>query len=167
MLIDEATRRQFLYGVTAFSAAPMAAPAEFRDFYFAALQKNGIVGSTFLLIHDNAATIKQFHGYSDLANKIPIDWNTCYHWASITKTFTAIGILQLRDRGRLRLDDSVSSYVPELRQVHNPYGSVESITIRQLLTHSAGFRNPTWPWRAEPWQPFEPTKWSQIVAMLP
>jgi CubicO group peptidase (beta-lactamase class C family) len=167
MLIDEATRRQFLYGVTAFSAAPIAAPAEFRDFYFAALQKNGIVGSTFLLIHDNAATIKQFHGYSDLANKIPIDWNTCYHWASITKTFTAIGILQLRDRGRLRLDDSVSSYVPELRQVHNPYGSVESITIRQLLTHSAGFRNPTWPWRAEPWQPFEPTKWSQIVAMLP
>jgi CubicO group peptidase (beta-lactamase class C family) len=57
--------------------------------------------------------------------------------------------------------------VPELRQIHNPYGPVESITIRHLLTHSAGFRNPTWPWRTESWQPFEPTKWSQIVAMLP
>jgi CubicO group peptidase (beta-lactamase class C family) len=99
MLIDEATRRQFLYGVTAFSAAPIAAPSEFRDFYLAALQKNNIVGSTFLLIRDNAVALKQFHGYSDLANKTPIDWNTCYHWASITKTFTAVAILQLRDRG--------------------------------------------------------------------
>lgn len=125
------------------------------------------MGSTFLLIRGNAAAIKQFHGYSNLANKTPIDWNTCYHWASITKTFTAIAIMQLRDRNRLRLDDSVTSYVPELRQVHNPYGPVGSITIRHLLTHSAGFRNPTWPWRSEPWQPFEPTKWSQIVAMLP
>jgi CubicO group peptidase (beta-lactamase class C family) len=75
--------------------------------------------------------------------------------------------MQLRDRGRLRLDHAVSAYVPELRQIHNPYGPVESITIRHLLTHSAGFRNPTWPWRTESWQPFEPTKWSQIVAMLP
>lgn len=167
MSIDDATRRQFLYGVGAFSAAGVTQPSEFRDFYFAALQTNGIVGSTFLLIRDNAPAVKQLHGYSDLANKTPVDWNTCYHWASITKTFTAIAIIQLRDHGRLRLDDSVSSYIPELRQVHNPYGPVESITIRHLLTHSAGFRNPTWPWRTESWQPFEPTKWSQIVAMLP
>src|SRR5690348_1683386 len=115
MSIDDATRRQFLYSFSAFSAAA-GRPAEFRDFYFAALQKNGVVGSTFLLIRDNAVAVKQFHGYSDLANKTPIDWNTCYHWASITKTFTAIAILQLRDHGRLHLDDSVSSYVPELRQ---------------------------------------------------
>ncbi|MGI8960027.1 MAG: serine hydrolase domain-containing protein [Bryobacteraceae bacterium] len=167
MTIDDATRRQFLYSVNVFSAAALTQPAEFRDFYFAALQSNGIVGSTFLLIRDNTAAIKQFHGYSDLANKTLVDWNTCYHWASITKTYTAIAILQLRDRRRLRLDDSVSSYIPELRQIHNPYGSVESITIRHLLTHSAGFRNPTWPWRTESWQPFEPTKWSQILAMLP
>jgi CubicO group peptidase (beta-lactamase class C family) len=92
-------RRQFLYGVTAFSATPIAAPSAFRDFYFAALQTNGIVGSSFLLIRDKAIAVKQLHGYSDLAHKTPIDWNTCYHWASITKTFTAIAILQLRDHG--------------------------------------------------------------------
>lgn len=167
MTIDDATRRQFLYGVTALPATSLTPQSEFREFYFAALQKNGIVGSAFLLIRDNAAALKAFHGYSDLANKTAIDWNTCYHWASITKTFTAIAILQLRDHGRLRLDDAVSSYIPELRQIHNPYGPVESVTIRHLLTHSAGFRNRTWPWRTESWQPFEPTKWSQIVAMLP
>ena len=95
-----------------------------------------------------------------------------YNWASITKTMTAIAILQLRDRGKLSLDDSAVRYVPELRQVHDPFGSIDDITIRDLLTHSAGFRNPTWPWDCEDasncdWQPFEPTQWLQVVAMLP
>jgi CubicO group peptidase (beta-lactamase class C family) len=168
MAMDASTRREFLYSAGALSATPAgAASGAFHEFYVAALQKNGIVGSSFVLIHENTATIKDFYGYSNLVNKAPVDWNTCYHWASITKTFTAIAVMQLRDHGRLRLDDSVSSYIPELRQIHDPYGPVESITIRHLLTHSAGFRNPTWPWRTESWQPFEPTKWSQIVAMLP
>jgi len=56
--------------------------------------------------------------------------------------------------------------------VHDPFGPVSAITIRQAMSHSAGFRDPTWPWRPDgaedqPWQPFEPTAWSQIVAMLP
>ena len=75
-----------------------------------------------------------------------IDAETAYNWASITKTITAIAILQLRDRGLLSLDDPAVRYVPELRQVHNAYGPIDAITIRHLLTHSAGFRNPTWPW---------------------
>jgi CubicO group peptidase (beta-lactamase class C family) len=63
-------------------------------------------------------------------------------------------------------------YVPELRQVHDEFGSIDAITIRHLLTHSAGFRNPTWPWDCDDarncdWQPFEPTKWAQVAAMLP
>ncbi len=167
MAIDDPTRRDFFYSAGALSAAAVAKPTAFRDFYFAALKKNGIVGSSFLLLRDGVPTVNECFGYSELANKTPVDSNTCYHWASITKTFTAIAVMQLCERGRLRLDDSASAYVPELRQVHDPYGPVDRITIRHLVTHSAGFRNPTWPWRTEPWQPFEPTKWSQIVAMLP
>ena len=101
-----------------------------------------------------------------------VDADTAYNWASITKTMTAIAILQLRDRGRLSLDDPAVRYVPELRQVHDAYGAIDDITIRHLLTHSAGFRNPTWPWDCDDakncdWQPFEPTKWAQVAAMLP
>ena len=48
--------------------------------------------------------------------------------------------MQLRDRGLLTLDDPVVKYVPELRQVHNPFGEMSQITIRHLLSHSAGFR---------------------------
>ena len=69
-----------------------------------------------------------------------------YHWASITKTLTAIAILQLRDRGRLTLDDPIVRYVPELRQVHDEFGSIDDVTLRMLLSHCAGFQNPTWPY---------------------
>jgi CubicO group peptidase (beta-lactamase class C family) len=85
---------------------------------------------------------------------------------------TAIAILQLRDRGKLSLDDPAVRYLPELQQVHDEFGPIDAITIRDLLTHSAGFRNPTWPWDCDDqtncdWQPFEPTHWAQVAAMLP
>jgi CubicO group peptidase (beta-lactamase class C family) len=166
MAIEDPSRRQFLQSTVAASAA-VVTPERFRDFYVTALRRNGIVGSSFLLLHENTPPVEIFYGYAQLSGKIPIDRNTCFHWASITKTFTGIAIMQLRDRGLLGLDDPAGRYVPELGEVYDPYGPVEAITIRHLLTHSAGFRNPTWPWRTEPWQPFEPTKWSQIVAMLP
>jgi len=45
---------------------------------------------------------------------------------------------------------------------------MDEITIRHLMTHTAGFRNPTWPWdQGKDWEPFEPTEYSQLVAMLP
>jgi CubicO group peptidase (beta-lactamase class C family) len=97
-----------------------------------------------------------------------VDADTIFHWASITKTLTAIGIMQLRDRGLLTLGDPIVKYLPELQQVHNPYGPMEAITLRMLMSHSAGFRNPTWPWGGDqPWHPFEPPGWAQIAAMLP
>jgi CubicO group peptidase (beta-lactamase class C family) len=68
----------------------------------------------------------------------------------------------------LKLDDPVTKYLPELRAVHDQYGSMDEITIRHLMTHSAGFRGGTWPWgTGEAWEPFEPTQYSQLVAMMP
>jgi CubicO group peptidase (beta-lactamase class C family) len=59
-------------------------------------------------------------------------------------------------------------YVPELRKVSNPFGPIEAITIRQLLSHSAGFRNATWPFTDDAeWMPFEPPGWEQLAAMMP
>jgi CubicO group peptidase (beta-lactamase class C family) len=100
---------------------------------------------------------------------VPVDDDTTYHWASCTKTFTGIAILQLRDRGLLSLDDPLVKYIPELAAVHDPFGPVSQITIRHVMSHSGGFRAATWPWHDDDkaWQPFEPTQWSQIVAMLP
>ena len=133
------------------------------------MRRQGIVGSSFFFIKDNQVIAKDFYGLADAEQNRPVDEDTIYHWASITKTLTGIAIMQLRDRGLLSLDDPVIKYVPELRAAHNPYGEMSEITIRQLMSHSAGFRNPTWIWRDDDkdWQPFEPPGWEQLVAMMP
>lgn len=136
--------------------------------FHAALTGEGVLGGTLWFLQGDSVLAREFHGLADQATGRKVDANTIFHWASITKTLTAIGILQLRDRGRLSLDDPIVKYVPELRAVHNPHGSMDAVTIRHLLSHSAGFRNPTWPWGGDkPWHPYEPTRWTQLVAMLP
>jgi CubicO group peptidase (beta-lactamase class C family) len=145
--------------------------AAFQTKFDAALAQHGIVGGGFAFIHASAPDSLFVYGDARLETHQPVTAATAYNWASITKTMTAIAILQLRDRGKLSLDDPAVKYIPELRQVHDTYGVIDNITIRNLLTHSAGFRNPTWPWDCDAsncdWQPFEPTRWAQIAAMLP
>ena len=128
----------------------------------------GIVGASFVFLKDSKVAASEYYGSANLEKNQPVDENTIYHWASNTKPFTGIAIMQLSDRGLLKLDDPVTKYLPELRAVHNPFGSMDEITIRHLMTHSAGFRNGTWPWhQGKDWEPFEPTEYSQLVAMLP
>ena len=140
----------------------------FRTLYRNEVKNAGIVGSSFVFIKDGRVTAQEYYGSANLEKQQPVDENTIYHWASNTKPFTGIAIMQLRDRGLLKLDDPVTKYLPELREIHNSHGSMDDITIRHLMTHSGGFRNGTWPWRNnKDWEPFEPTEWSQLVAMFP
>jgi CubicO group peptidase (beta-lactamase class C family) len=136
--------------------------------YRAALQQAGIVGSSLMLLRNGRVLAHENVGRQDAESGTPVDDDTIYHWASITKTFTGIAIMQLRDRGLLTLDDPVVKYVPELRLAHDSFGPIDQIKIRHLMSHSAGFRGATWPWGGDkPWHPFEPTTWQQIVAMMP
>jgi len=139
-----------------------------QHFFVHLLEEQGMVGGSLWFFEDGEPLAREMYGFADLETGRRVDENTIFHWASITKTFTGIAIMQLRDRGLLSLDDPVVHYIPELRQVHNPFGSMREITIRHLMSHSSGFRGPTWPWGGgEEWQPHEPTSWEQIVAMLP
>jgi CubicO group peptidase (beta-lactamase class C family) len=138
------------------------------DGYRAALNKGGIVGSGLVVMRDGRIVARQNEGLQNLDKREPVTNDTIYHWASITKTFTGIAIMQLRDRGLLSLDDPVVKHVPELRLAHNPFGDISQVKIRHLMSHSGGFRAGTWPWGGDkPWHPFEPTSWEQLVAMLP
>ena len=165
-----------LSGITAYRAPahgqlPAAAASTWHDItaeWRSSVRDGGIVGSSLALFTDGRTVALETEGMADLERNLPVDDETIYHWASITKTFTAISIMQLRDRGLLSLDDPIVAYVPELRDVHNPFGSMEEITIRQLMSHSAGFRAGTWPYAGgEAWHPHEPTEWSQLVSMIP
>jgi CubicO group peptidase (beta-lactamase class C family) len=129
---------------------------------------DSVVGGGTIVVRDGRILAHHEYGWGDRAAGERIADGTLYHWASITKTLTAIAIMQLRDRGRLSLDDRITTYLPELRQVHSGFGPIDQITIRMLLSHSSGFQNPTWPYRAgRAWEPFEPTRWEQLVAMMP
>lgn len=142
--------------------------ADLKAFFASAVAEEGIVGAGMYVVEPGGVVDSAFAGFADREQGRRADGATIWHWASITKTFTAVAIMQLRDRGRLAIDDPIVRYVPELGEVRNPFGPMTQVTIRQLLSHSSGFRSPTWPWGGDkPWHPFEPTKWSQVVAMLP
>ena len=145
-----------------------AAWAPVRQFFQATLAEEKMVGGSMAFFHGDTVLAREHFGFADLATGRRVDDRTIFHWGSITKTMTAVAVMQQRDRQCLSLDDPIVKTVPELRAVHDPFGPVDAITIRQLLSHSAGFRNGTWPYGSgKPWEPFEPTEWSQLVAMLP
>ena len=73
--------------------------AQVKKFYREGLKKNGIVGSGLVLIRDGKVVGNDFQGYAWLDPRQPVTENTTFHWASITKTPTAIGTMQFRDRG--------------------------------------------------------------------
>ncbi len=74
-------------------------------------------------------------GFADVARKKPVDNNTTYHAFSVTKTFTAIAVLQLVESGKIHINNPVIQYLPDF-----PYGT--EITIQHLLNHTAGIPNP-------------------------
>ena len=153
--------------VTAAAQAP-AGWGEFTKTFQAYVDSDYVVGASVILMKHGRVVARYNAGQANRAGNVAVDSQTIFHWGSITKSLTAISIMQLRDRGKLSLDDKVVRWVPELRSIHDPWNSIDSITIRMLLSHTAGFQNGTWPWgNNKPWEPFEPTTWNQLVAMMP
>jgi CubicO group peptidase (beta-lactamase class C family) len=78
-------------------------------------------------------------GLREVATKSPVTVDTVFRIASMTKSFTAMAILKLRDEGKLSLDDPAERYVPELQGLKYPTTDSPRVTIRHLLSHAAGF----------------------------
>ncbi len=78
------------------------------------------------------------YGFADVAGRRAPDAHTLYRIASITKTFTGTAIMQLRDEGKLHLDDPAVVHLPELAEAISPFGAVETVTIRRMLSHESG-----------------------------
>ncbi len=77
-------------------------------------------------------------GLADIATQRGSDPDMLYAIASITKTFTGTAVMRLRDAGRLGLDDPAVAWLPELRAMASPFGPVEGVTIRRMLSHESG-----------------------------
>ena len=77
-------------------------------------------------------------GVQDTATNVAVGPGTLFRIASMSKAFTALAILKLRDEGKLRLDDPAELYVPELKGWTYPTSDSPKIRVRDLLNHSAG-----------------------------
>jgi D-alanyl-D-alanine carboxypeptidase len=98
---------------------------------------SGVPGLSIGIVHDKALVWSAGFGRASLEPEKPATPDTLYRIASITKLFTSTAILQLRDGGKLRLDDPVSTYLPWF-SIAAPHAEAAPMTIRHLLTHTAG-----------------------------
>jgi CubicO group peptidase (beta-lactamase class C family) len=99
----------------------------------------GLPGVAVGVVSDQQLVWSKGFGYADLKNKIPMTPETKFRMASNSKLFTAVAIMQLREEGKLRLDDPVVKYLPWFKA--KPAGDDDGpITIEQLLSHSSGLQ---------------------------
>jgi CubicO group peptidase (beta-lactamase class C family) len=100
--------------------------------------KNHFPGYAFGIMLDGKLVYSGAGGFADIEKKVPATTQTMFRIASMSKSFTAMAILKLRDEGKLKLDDPVEKYIPELKG-QRLTSDAPVITLRNLLTHSAGF----------------------------
>ena len=123
-----------------------------------------IPGISAALVHDQSVLWSGGFGYRDVAARVPADAGTIYSICSISKLFTSIAVMQLRDRGKLRLDDPVATHLPWFR-IKNTSPSAGDATIEGLLTHASGLpRESDHPYWTGPEYKF-PTR-EEIVARI-
>ena len=89
------------------------------------------------IVHKNQIIWSKAFGYADKDNKTPADTSTIYRIASLTKSFTAMAMMQLVEKGVLKLSDPVESYLPEIKNLKG-YHEANKITFFQLATHTSG-----------------------------
>ncbi len=98
-----------------------------------------IPGMVWGVVKDGKLVHVKGAGVQDIDAKRPVTADTLFRIASMTKAFTALSILKLRDDGKLALDAPAETYVPELKALKYPTDDSPKIRVRELLTHTAGF----------------------------
>jgi CubicO group peptidase (beta-lactamase class C family) len=94
--------------------------------------RGSIPGASVSVIFDNKLNVVKNYGLANLKTNTKISAKTNFRLASVTKQFTATCILQLVDKGLIKLDDKLIKYFPQFKYA-------KQITIYQLLTHTSGF----------------------------
>jgi CubicO group peptidase (beta-lactamase class C family) len=84
------------------------------------------------IVHYDAA------GLANIEQKEPMQANTLFWIASMTKPLTAVSVLMLQDEGKLNVTDQISKYIPEFANLKTPSGKPANLTITQILTHTSG-----------------------------
>ncbi|WP_165579386.1 serine hydrolase domain-containing protein [Flavobacterium sp. ABG] len=118
----------FLY-FTALLFTSTISGQEIKDF-FSTLAKNDLFYGSVLVSKSGENTFSNFYGYSNIDKKEKINEKSQFPIASVSKTFTAVAILQLKQKGKLNIDDAVQKYL-----LNFPYPNV---SIRHLISNTSG-----------------------------
>jgi len=97
-----------------------------------------VPGLVYAIVADGRLVHVGTFGVQDLASRRPVTADSLFRIASMTKAFTALTVLKLRDEGRVRLDALAEEYVPEMRGWRYPTSDSPRIRVRDLLNHVAG-----------------------------
>jgi CubicO group peptidase (beta-lactamase class C family) len=98
-----------------------------------------IPGIAWGIVADDELVISSATGLINLEDELPVTTKSCFRIASMTKSFTAMGIMKLRDEGKLSLSDPVAKYIPEMSGLEYLTGDAPVIDIENLLTMTAGY----------------------------
>lgn len=94
--------------------------------------QNGVYNGTILIADSTGILLKKSYGLADFATGEPLNISSTFYLASVSKQFTAMAVLLLKEQGRLSLDDTLGQLLPDLPSW------ATSVTVRHLLTHTSG-----------------------------
>ncbi|MCX6257228.1 MAG: serine hydrolase [Bacteroidia bacterium] len=106
------------------------------DSFMLSLTSRGLFNGSLLVSYDQNILYQKVFGWSDLKEKVPLTDSSVFQLASVSKQFTAVAVIILKEKGELNYDDDITKYLPDV-----PY---RGITIRNLLNHTSGLPNYMW-----------------------
>ncbi|ATP40599.1 hypothetical protein CSE16_11355 [Solibacillus sp. R5-41] len=95
-----------------------------------------IPGMALIIAKNGQPIFEKYYGYRDVSRKLPVTKDTIFGVASITKSLTALAVMQLEDAGKLSVDDQMIQWLPELYLPNQQYR--EKVKIHHLLSHTSG-----------------------------
>ncbi|MGG0650084.1 serine hydrolase [Bacillus mycoides] len=99
------------------------------------MKKYNVNGSSFVVVHDGKVVVNKGYGYADKEKKIPVTKDTVFQIGSVSKTFTALAVMQQVDKGKLKLDQDVQKYLGGLQI---PNQTEKPLTLFDMLTYTSG-----------------------------
>ena len=117
--------------------AVSAALAQLDAQLAAVVRERNLPGLSAGVVYDQELIWAKGYGYADLERRLPAEADSIYEIGSITKLFNAVMLMQLRDAGKLNLDDPIEKYLPEFK-MKSSFPDQRPPTFRQVVSHTAG-----------------------------
>ena len=126
-------------GASAQTKPQTAAFAQVDPVFETWMRDENVPGLIYGVVVDGKLAYVRALGVRDVQTKAPVTPNTVFRIASMSKNFTALAALKLRDEGKLAFDAPADRYIPELAKLKYPTTDSPKITVRDLLSHTGGF----------------------------